>query len=59
MRIFLKLVFGLFVLKAVVASPRFSRQVDNDSNDLNEGEDNFDQYNYTYEEFEVREVSLT
>ncbi|XP_015256376.1 PREDICTED: uncharacterized protein LOC107101828 [Cyprinodon variegatus] len=52
MRIFLKLVFGLFVLKAVVASPRFSRQVDNDSNDLNEGEDNFDQYNYAYEEFE-------
>ncbi|XP_021175784.2 epiphycan isoform X1 [Fundulus heteroclitus] len=53
MRTFLQLVFGLLVLKAVSASPRFSRQVDYDSYDAvdyNEGEDNFDLNNYDYEE---------
>ncbi|KAM4711837.1 epiphycan [Anableps anableps] len=50
MRIFLWLVFGLFVLKATVASPRFSRQVDYDSYDeYDKGEDNFDENNYDYE----------
>uniref|UniRef100_A0A3Q2NW81 Epiphycan n=1 Tax=Fundulus heteroclitus TaxID=8078 RepID=A0A3Q2NW81_FUNHE len=50
---FLQLVFGLLVLKAVSANPRFSRQVDYDSYDAvdyNEGEDNFDLNNYDYEE---------
>lgn len=50
MRIFLWLLFGLFVLKAVAASPRFSRQVDFDSYDAvdyDEREDNFED-NYDY-----------
>lgn len=33
MRTLLQLVFGLFILKAVGAGPRFSRQVDLDSYD--------------------------
>lgn len=33
MRMLVRLVLGLFVLKAVVASPRFSRQVDLDTYD--------------------------
>uniref|UniRef100_A0A3Q1C9N8 LRRNT domain-containing protein n=1 Tax=Amphiprion ocellaris TaxID=80972 RepID=A0A3Q1C9N8_AMPOC len=33
MRMFVRLVFGLFVLRAAVASPRFSRQVDLDTYD--------------------------
>lgn len=33
MRMLVRLVLGLFVLKAVVASPRFSRQVDMDTYD--------------------------
>ncbi|KAK5611997.1 hypothetical protein CRENBAI_003265 [Crenichthys baileyi] len=52
MRIFLQLVFGLLVLKAVVASPRFSRQVEYDSYDAvdyDEGEDHFDEDNYDYD----------
>ncbi|XP_032445157.1 epiphycan [Xiphophorus hellerii] len=50
MRIFLWLLFGLFVLKVVAASPRFSRQVDFDSYntvDYDEREDNFED-NYDY-----------
>ncbi|KAM4569279.1 epiphycan isoform 1-T1 [Odontesthes bonariensis] len=41
MRMFVRLVFGLFVLKAAVASPRFSRQVDPDT---------YDNANYDYED---------
>ncbi|XP_072233849.1 epiphycan [Leuresthes tenuis] len=41
MRMFVRLVFGLFVLKAAVASPRFSRQVDQDT---------YDNANYDYED---------
>ncbi|XP_029017981.1 epiphycan [Betta splendens] len=56
MRMLVRLVLGLFVLKAVVASPRFSRQADLDSYDT----DNYDvdiddlnsenQENYDYED---------
>uniref|UniRef100_A0A096MB86 Epiphycan n=1 Tax=Poecilia formosa TaxID=48698 RepID=A0A096MB86_POEFO len=49
MRIFLWLVFGLFVLKVVAASPRFSRQVDFDSYDYDERENNVED-NYEYGE---------
>lgn len=52
---FVRLVFGLFVLKAAVASPRFSRQVDLDTYDNanydvenEENEDN--EYNYDYDD---------
>ncbi|CAG5927499.1 unnamed protein product [Menidia menidia] len=41
MRMIVQLVFGLFVLKAAVASPRFSRQVDSDT---------YDTANYDYED---------
>ncbi|XP_028305571.1 epiphycan isoform X2 [Gouania willdenowi] len=55
MRMILRLVFGLFVLKATLANPRFSRQVDLDTYDstnydvdldnLNlENQDNYDDY---------------
>uniref|UniRef100_A0A1A8SBB6 Epiphycan n=1 Tax=Nothobranchius rachovii TaxID=451742 RepID=A0A1A8SBB6_9TELE len=56
MRMLVRLVFGLFVLKAAIASPRFSRQVDLDTYDLanyDEEEDNFDLDNgesYDYDE---------
>ncbi|XP_054910643.1 epiphycan [Poeciliopsis prolifica] len=60
MRIFLWLLFGLFVLKAVAASPRFSRQVDSGSSDAvdyNERGDNFeDNYGVRVMKVEYREV---
>ncbi|KAM9328800.1 uncharacterized protein KZ484_020169 [Pholidichthys leucotaenia] len=53
MRMFVRLVFGLFVLKAVAASPRFSRQVDLDTYDSPNYDVDFnleDQDNYDYED---------
>lgn len=62
MKIFLWLVFGLLVLKAVVASPRFSRQVDYDSYntvDYGDGEGNFYEDNYDYgEQLTVEEAEV-
>lgn len=54
MRMLVRLVLGLVVLKAVVASPRFSRQVDLDSYDSanydmdleNSNLENQDNYDY-------------
>lgn len=60
MRIFLWLLFGLFVLKVVAASPRFSRQVDFDSYntvDYDEREDNFED-NYDYREMTVEDPEV-
>lgn len=48
MRMLVRLVLGLFVLKAALASPRFSRQSDPDSYDENY-EDNFEVI-YDYED---------
>ncbi|XP_069020942.1 epiphycan isoform X1 [Embiotoca jacksoni] len=56
MRMLVRLVFGLFVLKAAVASPRFSRQVDLDTYDSVNYDMDLDninletQDNYDYEE---------
>ncbi|XP_034528944.1 epiphycan isoform X2 [Notolabrus celidotus] len=54
MRMLARLVFGLFVLKAVVAGPRFSRQADTDSYDSANYDVEIDllenQENYDYEE---------
>ncbi|KAJ8007187.1 hypothetical protein DPEC_G00114930 [Dallia pectoralis] len=49
MRMLARLVLGLFVLKAAVASPRFARQVELDSyesSNYDEGPDNLNNYDY-------------
>lgn len=47
MRMLVRLVFGLFVLKAVVAGPRFSRQVDAyDNYDVDLDNLNLETYEY-------------
>ncbi|XP_030576208.1 epiphycan [Archocentrus centrarchus] len=58
MRMLVQLVFGLFVLKAAVASPRFSRQADLDTHDSDDY-DNFDLgNNYNYEDELITDPQL-
>lgn len=55
-----RLVFGLFVLKAAVASPRFSRQADLDTHDSTDYDhldlENNDNYDELTDDPQVRDI---
>ncbi|XP_069375582.1 epiphycan isoform X2 [Paralichthys olivaceus] len=59
MRMLVRLVLGLFVLKAVVASPRFSRQVDLDSYDGTNYDVDLDNLNLVNQDIYDYEDGLT
>lgn len=59
MRMLVQLVLGLFVLKAVVASPRFSRQVDLDTYDSTNYDVDLDNFNLENQDIYDYEDGLT